>query len=120
VQRRAPPLRQVHQRPSYAIAGLPRAIVRPCRWSSAPPRFPAHLATGPRTITYDVVSGELVLGRLMKKTQAGNVTVWSWYLNAISGPATEVRTSGYDPDLESPKAWRKWIGLAGLRENDAD
>jgi hypothetical protein len=61
----------------------------------------------------------------MKIEQARNETVWRWYLNAISGPSTEVRTSGHEQDLEAAKAaiaenWRKWEALAGLREDHAD
>jgi hypothetical protein len=77
------------------------------------------LAIGP-----NIVSGELVIGRLMKIEQARNETVWRWYLNAISGPSTEVRTSGHEPDLDAAKEaiavnWRKWVALAGLREDNA-
>jgi hypothetical protein len=70
------------------------------------------------------VSGELVIGRLMKIEQARNETVWRWYLNAISGPSTEVRTSGHEPSLDAAKEaiavnWRKWVALAGLREDNS-
>ena len=72
---------------------------------------------------FDIVSGELVIGRLMKIVHARNEAVWRWHLNAISGPSTEVRTSGHEPDLDAAKAaiaanWRKWVELAGLSEKE--
>jgi hypothetical protein len=77
----------------------------------------------PSSDDYDIVSGELALGRVYRVEIARGETAWRWHLRAISGPATEVRTSGHEPDLDTAKAaiaanWRKWLELAGLSEND--
>jgi hypothetical protein len=70
---------------------------------------------------YDIVSGELVIGRLYKGEVAGNENVWKWRLSAISGSAAVVKFSGTEVDLEQAKEaisknWRAWLELAALTE----
>jgi hypothetical protein len=50
---------------------------------------------------YDVVTGELVIGHVYRIEIARGDSAWRWHLHAISGAATEVRTSGHERDLDA-------------------
>jgi hypothetical protein len=69
---------------------------------------------------YDIVSGGLVIGRVMKTGVAGNVTVWRWYLHAIHAPVTgEVRLSGMRPISSKRRPLLPRIGANGWRWPDS-
>jgi hypothetical protein len=68
---------------------------------------------------YDIVSGGLVIGTLVKERNA-----WRWYVHGITVPVMgNVRLSGCEADLDQAKSaivknWQKWLALAKLKETD--
>jgi hypothetical protein len=76
--------------------------------------------TNQSTISFEAVSGELVVGSIRKDT-SGNLDRWCWFLSAVTGPSSVVRGRGFGEDEDACKAeleadWQRWLQLAGLRE----
>jgi hypothetical protein len=73
------------------------------------------------TSEYDVISGEVKLGRIMLVELSGGRTVWQWSIHAIRATAAEVKYSGYANTLDEAKQAfaanvRQLLELAGWSE----
>lgn len=63
---------------------------------------------------YDIVSGGLVIGTLVKEREA-----WRWYVHGITAPVMgDVRLFGYEAEDAIAQNWQKWLALAKLKETD--
>ena len=70
---------------------------------------------------YDVVSGEVKLGRIMLVELSGGRKLWRWSIQAIRPPADQIYFSGDANTLDEAKAAfganiERFLGMAGWGE----
>ena len=72
-------------------------------------------------VDYDVISGDVRLGRIMLVELTGGAIRWQWNIHAIRGPADWVTHSGFADTLGEAQAafttnMQRFLELAGWRE----